>query len=197
MSLNSWLYVVTLRPKEAKQDETCILKMWPCIELTRRQRELDKEVARLSGYKGTSAVRIKYADVRATLCQPGGQLSAACQGILLEQCDADLFNYIVDIRQKAAVNPNPQEVMSPEDMRLLALQVIEAYVDCHASNISHRDVKPQNILLKREACGLKVKLCDFGTSYEHGSGGTARGTLVVTLDEGFVWASCSLMEMHG
>jgi serine/threonine protein kinase len=86
------------------------------------------------------------------------------------------------------------EVMGCEDRRQLAQQVLEAYNECHASNIGHRDVKPQNILVKNEAGRRKIKLCDFATSYEHKGGGTKKGTVVYTVEKGFCWASPEMLS---
>jgi len=43
-------------------------------------------------------------------------------------------------------------------------QVAEGLAGLHAANIIHRDLKPGNILLAREANGVRVKLTDFGIS---------------------------------
>ncbi len=210
---------MNLRAKDSHKDEPYILKMWPRYMLMRRERaiELDRETSRLVVYKGSSVVAIKQPDVQAWLCQPGGETVDFCRGILLEKCDSDLFDYINGWKE-AARRPSLDiftsslgllfeqscslitelyslfEVMGCEDMRQLAQQMLEAYNECHASDIGHRDVKPQNILVKNEVGGRKIKLCDFATSYEHKSGGTKRGTFVYTVEKGFCWASPEMLH---
>jgi serine/threonine protein kinase len=169
--------------------------MWPRVLLTKqREKELEREISRLVEHKGKSIVAIKKDDVRAWLCQPGGETVDYCRGILLERCDSDLSDYIAGFCEKAAANP--LETMSPENRRVLSAQVLEAYAECHASKIAHRDVKPQNILVKVEAGRLKVKLCDFGTSFEHRIGDTATGTVVLTMEEGHVWGSPEMLSKY-
>ena len=48
----------------------------------------------------------------------------------------------------------------------IMFQILSAMNYCHNMNILHRDLKPDNILIKKSENGLcKVKICDFGTSY--------------------------------
>jgi hypothetical protein len=49
-----------------------------------------------------------------------------------------------------------------EDLLALARPVAEALHAAHDRGILHRDVKPANILVRREASGWRVKLIDFG-----------------------------------
>ena len=41
-------------------------------------------------------------------------------------------------------------------------QVLDGLADAHAVGLVHRDVKPSNVLLRREASGVRAFLCDFG-----------------------------------
>ena len=52
--------------------------------------------------------------------------------------------------------------LSPDDLMAIARPVAEALQAAHAQGILHRDVKPGNLLVRREGTGWEVKLIDFG-----------------------------------
>ena len=52
--------------------------------------------------------------------------------------------------------------ITPEEMTLVALKVAEGMHAAHQKNILHRDLKPDNILIRKEGADLKVKIIDFG-----------------------------------
>ncbi|KAH9578733.1 Protein kinase domain [Trypanosoma melophagium] len=58
--------------------------------------------------------------------------------------------------------------LPPEDVRRYTYQLLNGVDYCHAHNIIHRDVKPENILVSKE--GL-LKLCDFGFARQLSSKG--------------------------
>ncbi|CCW60319.1 unnamed protein product [Phytomonas sp. EM1] len=49
--------------------------------------------------------------------------------------------------------------MDPQDVRRYAYQILRGIDYCHAHNVIHRDVKPENILVSRDGF---LKICDFG-----------------------------------
>ena len=53
-------------------------------------------------------------------------------------------------------------IITPEEMILVALQVAEGMHAAHQKNILHRDLKPDNILVRKEGGKWKVKIIDFG-----------------------------------
>jgi serine/threonine protein kinase len=59
--------------------------------------------------------------------------------------------------------------LSPEDLQAIARPVAEALQAAHTKGILHRDVKPGNVLVRREGPGWKVKLIDFGLALRPGT----------------------------
>lgn len=55
-----------------------------------------------------------------------------------------------------------QGPLSPEDLLAIAQPVAEALQVAHDRGILHRDVKPANLLVRRDSTGWQVKLIDFG-----------------------------------
>src|SRR5262249_28750917 len=52
--------------------------------------------------------------------------------------------------------------LSVEDVLPVARQVAEGLQAAHGARILHRDVKPANVLVRKEATGWKAKVIDFG-----------------------------------
>ncbi|NYI43862.1 serine/threonine-protein kinase [Nocardioides aromaticivorans] len=52
--------------------------------------------------------------------------------------------------------------LPPAEALGLVDQVLDGLADAHAVGLVHRDVKPSNVLLRREASGVRAFLCDFG-----------------------------------
>lgn len=54
--------------------------------------------------------------------------------------------------------------ISEDNLKLLVKEILSALAHCHSKNIVHRDLKLENILLKKEEDGWTSKLIDFGLS---------------------------------
>ena len=77
--------------------------------------------------------------------------------IVMEKCDEDLVKFIE--RYKSGI-PDPT-------IKVILLQLNEAFKIMLSKNIIHRDLKPQNILIKYDSQNsFIVKLADFGISRE-------------------------------
>ena len=50
--------------------------------------------------------------------------------------------------------------------RQIFYRILQAVAFCHKNNVTHRDIKMENILLDfdMDQGGIKVKLCDFGSA---------------------------------
>lgn len=76
------------------------------------------------------------------------------QCIIFERYDQDLFHVYTDRKQVDALTyPARRQIIS---------DLADAIIDLHANGISHRDIKPDNVVVNTTP--LKVALCDFGLS---------------------------------
>ena len=71
----------------------------------------------------------------------------------MEAMEIDLMDYLID-----------NGTLSEQEVRFIFRQVCEAIACCHQHQISHLDIKADNILLSRNNKGQykNIKLCDFG-----------------------------------
>ena len=68
-----------------------------------------------------------------------------------------VFEYIEGtVLDELDLNPKG---LDPGKIKSITFQVVRAIDFCHANNVIHRDVKPENILISKDSV---VKLCDFG-----------------------------------
>ena len=75
--------------------------------------------------------------------------------LILEFCEGGNLYEFVD-----------ENKLSEFQVIYIMFQILSAMNYCHNMNILHRDLKPDNILIKKNESGLfRVKICDFGTSY--------------------------------
>ena len=92
-----------------------------------------------------------------------------------------VFEYVdgVDLRELLRAEWR----LSFEEARTIALRIAEPLAFAHARGIVHRDVKPENVRVRRDLSGPHVKVLDFGIARLVGSGGvrlTAEGLLAGT-----------------
>ena len=77
--------------------------------------------------------------------------------VVMELCDEDLFKYI----------KNKKNLLSIEEVRNILLQLNNVFKLMASQRIMHRDLKPQNIMIKflnKEKTEYLVKLADYGFS---------------------------------
>jgi fused-like protein len=68
--------------------------------------------------------------------------------LVTELGQGELFNIIED-----------DQCLEIEEIRKIAQQLVRALHYIHTNRITHRDMKPQNILMTSDGV---IKLCDFG-----------------------------------
>ena len=80
--------------------------------------------------------------------QPCHTIFCTCQIFLeLPNCTGELFDIL------------GEGTLDEDAVKDIAKQLIHALSYLHSSNVIHRDLKPQNILI---ASGGRIKICDFG-----------------------------------
>jgi serine/threonine-protein kinase len=73
--------------------------------------------------------------------------------------------------------------LSFEEARTIALRIAEPLAHAHGKGVVHRDVKPENVRVRRDLSGPHVKVLDFGIARLIGKGGvrlTSEGLLAGT-----------------
>ena len=95
---------------------------------------------------------------------------------ILELCDMHLGHFVGDVTNKELINLQLQQQFTRD--------IFLAYKGMHLLKIAHRDVKPQNILVKRVGSRFQIRVCDFQGSKMGSTLTTRIGTHVKEESEG-------------
>ena len=115
--------------------------------------------------------------------------------LVLELCENNLGQFVMDrkgIENDFSLNLRKQ----------FTRDILQAYKSMHTCEIAHRDVKPQNILVKRIHNCYQIKICDFQVSKYDGDGYSTNSTVISTFihsSRNFptsCWFSPEVIETH-
>lgn len=171
---------------EFGQHREVAVKLWPI--------PLSKEVAKknrqqlIKEYDAIRAVSLQTPHVvthirfnKKLLYPP--EVGSEYYALIMELCKMTLAEFIVDPLQ-------PPLDVAPGQTRSLIQQLLVAYQCCHRAGVTHRDVKPENILVNKEngADGFpQLHLCDFAFSHlpdkpQSGASTVRMSTYIGTID---------------
>lgn len=83
--------------------------------------------------------------------------------MLMEKADCDLAKFTELMHTEIACVKYTKHELNNK-VQLVIKDIIEGIKCCHAVSIVHRDIKPQNILIKTD----RAKICDYGISFYTG-----------------------------
>ena len=93
----------------------------------------------------------------------------------LEYCEQNIMDYLKE---------NGELRREPENFKQLVLSLANALLVIHSNGIMHRDIKPNNIFLKKEGDFSLIKLGDFGcATYIKDNTSDAIGTIIYCAPE--------------
>ncbi|CAN0102488.1 unnamed protein product [Phaeothamnion confervicola] len=161
-------------------------EVWLATRLESEKKKKKKDVAlkilnaaaadRNQSFRGLWT-KIRHSNVISPRClwtDGGGQTA-----VELELCDMDLLDRVNSAGRLCEREASPY-----------FLGITRALAFVHAQNVAHRDVKPENVLLKVTSRGVTAKLADWGSAVV---------TEPFTLDADLCVGSCSFAEAqaHG
>jgi serine/threonine protein kinase len=154
----------------------------------RVQEQFDKEVRALRILASPFNVHFVSFCRKITI----GPIHFAC--LVMEKCEQNLSQYLID---------HEKELLENYQIRSMFVQLAFAYQFLHRSPnpISHRDVKPENILVKGKPYGdggPTLKLCDFAfskcLSEYRSQSSICMSTFVGTVNESGCWIAPEVKE---
>jgi len=84
---------------------------------------------------------------------------------------------LIDMDLKKLMD-SESEPLTPSLVSSYTRQILEGLAYCHSMGVMHRDLKPQNLLVSRDRCTLK--LADFGLARTFTPAGRALTAEVIT-----------------
>jgi len=121
-----------------------VVKALRTSELSREVKDVFAEARALDGLDHPAIIRLRHCDYADN--------AKTRPYLVMDYFDGPSLECYVE----------EQGSLSPEDLLAVAFPVAEALQAAHAQGILHRDVKPENVLVRREGTAWRVKLIDFG-----------------------------------
>jgi len=110
------------------------------------------EIFRAFSPKYINYSREEYYETKKETHPAVGTVEKKYAVLILQYCDSgDLDKYI-----------ESKIILSEEETKRLAFQILSALQFCHDHDVMHRDLKVQNVLLNKEGDVINSYLCDFG-----------------------------------
>jgi serine/threonine-protein kinase len=117
-----------------------------------RRKDQEELRARLQR-EGRALASIRHPGIVEVL--DGGVTAEGCSYLVMEMLEGRTLEGLIAARTTLSVS----------DTVGVALQICDALEAVHRSGVVHRDVKPSNVIILRDAAGLeRVKLLDFGVA---------------------------------
>lgn len=82
-------------------------------------------------------------------------IGASDYTLVFEFLDQDLYRFLKTYREAGTY-------MAMDQLRAFSRELVNGVAYCHTLLVVHRDLKPQNVLIKHTDGQMQLKICDFG-----------------------------------
>ncbi|MGD8727001.1 MAG: protein kinase [Gemmatimonadales bacterium] len=161
------------------------------IKVLRRTSAQDEEFRALFRREVRAAARLDHPGIITVfdIGEVPEEAASASGGGLTPQSPYLVMEYLERGSLESLTYPLPWPVT-----REMLLAILDGLAHAHARGITHRDLKPGNVLLADPSTGSPIRLTDFGIAFSYGEGpwteteGTISGTPMYMAPEQFMGA---------